>query len=109
MDAGMITHFGSFEEVREAGAAFALASSTGKTDTDKVVAVKESATGATVVDEEEDEELNWVNEQASRRGAYNFYLKCTGVLQSCGLFGLITIWSGLGIFATGYLSSACLD
>ncbi|KAJ7364754.1 P-loop containing nucleoside triphosphate hydrolase protein [Mycena albidolilacea] len=104
MDAGMITHFGSFEEVREAGAAFALASSTGETDTDKVVAVKESATAATVVDEEEDEELNWVNEQASRRGAYNFYLKCTGVLQSCGLFGLITIWSGLGIFATGYLS-----
>ncbi|KAJ7869699.1 P-loop containing nucleoside triphosphate hydrolase protein [Mycena olivaceomarginata] len=105
MDAGTITHFGSFEEVREAGATFALASAMGEADTEKgAVAVKEGATAATVVDEEEDEELNWASEQTSRRAAYAFYIKCTGVIRACGLFALITIWSAIGIFATAYLS-----
>ncbi|KAJ6527171.1 P-loop containing nucleoside triphosphate hydrolase protein [Mycena capillaripes] len=103
MDAGKITHFGSFEEVRDAGATFALASTAGKASTAHMVG-KESATAATVVDEEEDEELTWTIEQSSRRGAYAFYMKCTGVWRACGLFALITLWSGMGIFATGYLS-----
>jgi hypothetical protein len=109
MDAGTITHFGSFEEVREAGATFALASAMGEADAEKgAVAVKEGATAATVVDEEEDEELNWASEQTSRRAAYAFYIQCTGVIRACGLFALITIWSAIGIFATAYLSSARL-
>ncbi|KAF7360909.1 hypothetical protein MSAN_01120800 [Mycena sanguinolenta] len=105
MDAGTITHFGSFEEVRDAGATFALASANGETDVESGrVAVKEGATAATVVDEEVDEELNWAHEQVSRMGAYAFYMKCTGVVRASGLFALITIWSGIGIFVTAYLS-----
>ncbi|KAJ7224728.1 P-loop containing nucleoside triphosphate hydrolase protein [Mycena haematopus] len=105
MDVGTITHFGSFPEVRDAGATFALASAGGKADSENgQVAVKEGATAATVVDEEADEELNWVIEQASRLGAYAFYIKCTGVIRACGMFTLITIWSGIGLFVTAYLS-----
>ncbi|KAJ6470709.1 hypothetical protein DFH09DRAFT_1110735 [Mycena vulgaris] len=41
-------------------------------------AAKQNSTEATVVDEEKDEEEAWNSEQASRRGAYAFYAKCTG-------------------------------
>jgi hypothetical protein len=109
MEAGKITHFGSFEEVRDAGAAFALASNTAGDAPHSQVADKEGATEATVDDEEEDEELQWRNEQASRTRAYAFYMKCTGVVRACGLFALIMMWSGVGIFSTAYLSSTGLS
>jgi ABC-type sulfate/molybdate transport systems ATPase subunit len=107
MDAGKITHFGSFEQVRDAGATFALASTEGDADAGKnQVAEKQNATEAIVIDEEKDEEEAWSAEQASRRGAYTFYAKCTGFLQTGTLFALIILWSGVGLFATAYLSSA---
>lgn len=109
MDAGTITHFGSFEEVRDAGATFALASTAGETDAgNSQLAVKDSATAVDVVDEEEDEELNWTLEQASRTGAYAFYIRCTGVFRTTGMFALIAMWSGSAIFMTAYLSSMWL-
>ncbi|KAF8149760.1 hypothetical protein K438DRAFT_1988782 [Mycena galopus ATCC 62051] len=105
MDAGTITHFDSFEAVRDAGAMFALASTVGAADAgNSQLAVKESATAADVVDEEEDEELNWSLEQASRTGAYAFYIRCTGVFRAAGMFALIAMWSGSAIFMTAYLS-----
>ncbi|KAJ6612057.1 P-loop containing nucleoside triphosphate hydrolase protein [Mycena sp. CBHHK59/15] len=105
MDAGTITHFGSFEEVRDAGATFVLASIAEADAGNSQMAVIEGATAVTVVDEEEDEELNWTKEQASRRGAYAFYMKCTGVVRSFGLFALVAVWSGIGVFTTtAYLS-----
>ncbi|KAF7344066.1 p-loop containing nucleoside triphosphate hydrolase protein [Mycena venus] len=103
MDAGTITHFGSFEEVRDAGATFPLASIAGEAAHGQVL-VKEDATAATVVDEEQNEELKWAHEQTSRRSAYAFYIKCTGVAMACGLFALIAVWSGLGVFSMVYLS-----
>jgi ABC-type sulfate/molybdate transport systems ATPase subunit len=109
MDAGRITHFGSFEQVREAGATFASLASTaevGVRNGNGQVLAKEDATAATVVDEEQDEELHWTNEQTSRRGAYAFYMKCTGVARACGLFALIAVWGGTSIFSMAYLSSA---
>jgi energy-coupling factor transporter ATP-binding protein EcfA2 len=105
MDMGKITHFGSFEQVRDAGAMFALTSAGELAATNGQAVAKEAATAPTVVDEEKDEELNWTREQASRRSAYAFYMKCTGVLRVCGLLLLITIWSGTQIFAMVYLSS----
>ncbi|KAJ7216700.1 P-loop containing nucleoside triphosphate hydrolase protein [Mycena rebaudengoi] len=115
MDTGRITHFGSFEEVRDAGATFALASAAAEADAGNGQALaKESATAAIVVDDEEDEELNWVIEQSSRMGAYAFYIKCTGVVRACSMFALITVWSGFSVFVTAYLSmlasasSSCL-
>jgi hypothetical protein len=109
MEAGTITHFGSFEEVRDAGAAFALASTAGEADAgNSQLAVKETATAAEVVDEEEDEELNWTLEQASRTGAYAFYIRCTGVFRATGMFALIAMWSGSAVFMTAYLSSMWL-
>ncbi|KAJ7924025.1 P-loop containing nucleoside triphosphate hydrolase protein [Mycena leptocephala] len=104
MDVGKITHFGSFEQVRDAGATFALTSAGELAAKNGQVVAKEAATATTVVDEENDEELNWTREQASRRSAYAFYMKCTGVLRACGLLLLITIWSGTQIFAMVYLS-----
>ncbi|KAJ7139196.1 P-loop containing nucleoside triphosphate hydrolase protein [Mycena epipterygia] len=105
MDSGKITHFGSFEEVRDAGATFALASTAVETDAGKSqVEVKQNASEATVVDEEKEEEEAWTSEQASRRGAYAFYAKCTGYFQTVSLFALITVWSAVGLFATAYLS-----
>ncbi|KAJ6535718.1 P-loop containing nucleoside triphosphate hydrolase protein [Mycena capillaripes] len=102
MDAGKVSHFGSFDEVRDAGATFALASKPG---TERVEVVgTESATTAAVSDEEEDEELNWINEQASRKSAYAFYIKCTGIFRVCGLFAIVTVWNGVAIFAIAYLS-----
>lgn len=109
MEAGKITHFGSFEEVRDAGAAFALASNAAGDAPHRQVAGNESATAATLEDEEEDEELQWTNEQASRTGAYAFYIQCTGVVRTCGMFALITTWGGIGIFAMAYLSSRCFS
>jgi ABC-type sulfate/molybdate transport systems ATPase subunit len=107
MDTGRITHFGSFEEARDAGAMFALASAAGEADAGNGQALaKENATAAIVVDDEEDEELNWVIEQSSRMSAYAFYIKCTGVVRACSMFALITVWSGFGVFVTAYLSSA---
>ncbi|KAJ7149444.1 P-loop containing nucleoside triphosphate hydrolase protein [Mycena crocata] len=105
MDAGKITHFGSFEEVRDAGATFALASVGGDTNAgaDQVIA-EQKATEVTIVDEEEDEELKRTNKQASQLSAYTFYLKCTGVLHVCGFFALIVVWNGVTIFSTAYLS-----
>ncbi|KAJ6550467.1 P-loop containing nucleoside triphosphate hydrolase protein [Mycena vulgaris] len=105
MDAGTITHFGSFEEVRDAGATFVLASTAGEANAgNSPLAVKESATAADVVDEEEDEELNWTLEQASRTSAYAFYIRCTGVFRATGMFALIAMWSGSAILMTAYLS-----
>ncbi|KAJ7110721.1 P-loop containing nucleoside triphosphate hydrolase protein [Mycena crocata] len=105
MDAGKLTHFGSFEEVRDAGATFALASSGGDAGAGQgQVIAKEGATEATIIDEEKDEESNWVNEQESRLGAYAFYLKCTGVLHACALFALILVWNSVMLFSTAYLS-----
>ncbi|KAF7334709.1 hypothetical protein MVEN_02301600 [Mycena venus] len=111
MDSGTITHFGSFEEVRDAGATFALASlAREESDTGtghlEVKEVKESApaAGTVVAEEDEDEELIWANEQASRSSAYAFYIRCTGIFRTCGLFALIAVWSGMGIFGTAYLS-----
>ncbi|KAF7339150.1 hypothetical protein MVEN_01992000 [Mycena venus] len=104
MNAGKITHFGSFEQVRDAGATFALTSAGELAAQNGQVVAKEAATAPTVVDEEKDEELNWTREQASRWSAYAFYMKCTGVLRVCGLLLLITIWSGTQIFAMVYLS-----
>jgi hypothetical protein len=107
MDAGKITHFGSFEQVRDAGATFALASTAGDANTGKnQIATKQNATEATVIDEEKDEEEAWISEQASRSGAYTFYAKCTGFLHTGTVLTFITIWSGVGLFATAYLSSA---
>ncbi|KAJ6528440.1 P-loop containing nucleoside triphosphate hydrolase protein [Mycena capillaripes] len=103
MEAGRITHFGSFEEVRDAGATFALASTEGEAGAAHVIG-KESGTAATVVDEEEDEELHWINEQSSRMGAYAFYIRCTGVIRACTMFAVITVWSSASLFATAYLS-----
>ncbi|KAJ7664769.1 P-loop containing nucleoside triphosphate hydrolase protein [Mycena rosella] len=106
MDSGSIAHFGSFEEVRDAGAKFALASTAVDADAagKSRVGTAQNATEATVVDEEKEEEEAWISEQASRRGAYAFYAKCTGVLQTSGLLTLITAWSSVGLFATAYLS-----
>jgi ABC-type sulfate/molybdate transport systems ATPase subunit len=105
MDIGKITHFGSFEQVRDAGATFALTSAGELATKNGHIVAKEAATAPAVVDEENDEESNWTREQASRRSAYAFYMKCTGVLRACGLLLLITIWSGTQIFAMVYLSS----
>ncbi|KAF8195279.1 P-loop containing nucleoside triphosphate hydrolase protein [Mycena galopus ATCC 62051] len=104
MDLGKITHFGAFEQVRDAGATFALTSAGEFAAKYGQVAAKEAATAPTVAEEEKDEELNWTGEQASRWRAYAFYMKCTGVLRACGLLLLITIWSGTQIFAMVYLS-----
>ncbi|KAF7338983.1 hypothetical protein MVEN_01974500 [Mycena venus] len=107
MDAGTITHFGSFEQVREAGATFASLASTAEAgigNGNGQALAKEDATAATVVDEEQDEELHWANEQTSRRGAYAFYIKCTGVARACGLFALIAVWGGISVFSMAYLS-----
>ncbi|KAJ7164480.1 hypothetical protein C8R46DRAFT_313109 [Mycena filopes] len=104
MDAGTITHFGSFEEVRAAGATFALASTTGDAGHGGQVAAKEGGTAATVTDEELDEELNWNIEQSSRNGAYAFYIKCTGVFAFSVFITLIVLWSSAGVFSTAYLS-----
>ncbi|KAJ7788604.1 P-loop containing nucleoside triphosphate hydrolase protein [Mycena olivaceomarginata] len=93
MDSGTITHFGSFEEVRDAGATFALVSTAGEADAGQ--AAKQSSTAAAVEDyDEEDEEQDWANE-ASRKGA-----RCQGF----GMFALIVIWSGVGISTTAYMS-----
>ncbi|KAJ7164516.1 P-loop containing nucleoside triphosphate hydrolase protein [Mycena filopes] len=105
MDAGTITHFGSFEEVRAAGATFALASTTGDAGHGQgQVSAKEGGTAATVTDEELDEELNWNIEQSSRNGAYVFYIKSTGVFAFSVFIMLIVLWSSAGVFSTAYLS-----
>ncbi|KAJ6476003.1 P-loop containing nucleoside triphosphate hydrolase protein [Mycena vitilis] len=108
LDKGEMTHFGTFEEVRDAGATFALASPNGVSGAGHTVASKEAGTAATIVDEEADAELTWTIEQSSRLGAYAFYIRMTGVLRACGLFALITLWSASGVFATAYLSSELL-
>ncbi|KAJ7717538.1 P-loop containing nucleoside triphosphate hydrolase protein [Mycena maculata] len=95
---GTITHFGSFEQVRDAGATFALASTAASGG-------QANSTEATIIDEEKEEEEAWNSEQASRRGAYAFYVKCTGFFQTTSLLTLITVWSGIGLFSTAYLSS----
>ncbi|KAJ6492691.1 hypothetical protein DFH09DRAFT_1290842 [Mycena vulgaris] len=106
MDSGKITHFGSFEQVRDAGARFALASTAVEAGAEESpVMAKENGTETTVVvDEEKDEEEAWSFEQASRRGAYAFYAKCTGFFQTAALLALIAAWSGTELFSTAYLS-----
>ncbi|KAJ7186396.1 P-loop containing nucleoside triphosphate hydrolase protein [Mycena filopes] len=103
MNSGTIIHFGSFDEVRDAGATFALASTMREASASQIE-VKEGATAATVTDEEEDEELNWNIEQSSRNGAYAFYLRCTGVGRMAVLLTLIVLWTSAGVFSTAYLS-----
>ena len=104
MDVGTISHFGSLDEVRAAGATFALASSSGEAENGQV-ADKENATAATVAeDDEEEEELNWAIEQVSTLEPYEFYSKCTSVARSFCLIGLITLGSAFGIFVMAYPS-----
>ncbi|KAJ7203983.1 P-loop containing nucleoside triphosphate hydrolase protein [Mycena rebaudengoi] len=105
MDAGTLTHFGSFEQVLDASTAFALASAAVEGDAGKSrVAVAQNATEATVVDEEKEEEEAWNSEQASRRGAYKFYANCTGFVRTGILLAIITVSSGVSLFSTAYLS-----
>ncbi|KAJ7644824.1 P-loop containing nucleoside triphosphate hydrolase protein [Roridomyces roridus] len=114
MEAGTISHFGTFEQVRDSGATFALASNGGKSNGhgngNGHAAVQKPGGGAvaaevtTVVDEEKEEEKAWNTERASRRGAYTFYAKCTGYGHSAVVIGVITVSSTVGLFATGYLS-----
>ncbi|KAJ7036384.1 P-loop containing nucleoside triphosphate hydrolase protein [Mycena alexandri] len=105
MNSGTITNFGSFAEVRDAGAMFALASTARDTDTSKrQVKDHENATEATVVDEENEEEEAWGSEQRSRGGAYIFYAKCTGFFRTGCLLVIIAAESGVGIFSPAYLS-----
>jgi predicted cobalt transporter CbtA len=109
MDAGTLTHFGSFEQVLDASTAFALASAAVEGDAGKSrVAVAQNATEATVVDEEKEEEEAWNSEQASRRGAYKFYANCTGFVRTGILLAIITVSSGVSLFSTAYLSSTWL-
>ncbi|KAJ7747833.1 P-loop containing nucleoside triphosphate hydrolase protein [Mycena metata] len=103
MDSGTITHFGSFEEVRDAGATFALGSAAVDSSHGQIM-TKETATAATVTDEELDEELNWNIEQSSKSGAYTFYMKCTGLVWVALFFASIVVRSSIAIFSTAYLS-----
>ncbi|KAK7018259.1 P-loop containing nucleoside triphosphate hydrolase protein [Favolaschia claudopus] len=104
MDAGTITHWGTFEAVRDAGAHFAL--NTGNGEAEKaVVAAKEAVTAAAVVeDDEEEEELNWANEQTSRMAAYAFYIQCSGVVRTGIFLAVIAAGSAAGIFVSAYPS-----
>ncbi|KAJ7759637.1 P-loop containing nucleoside triphosphate hydrolase protein [Mycena metata] len=103
MEAGTVAHFGSFEDVRDAGATFALASSIGEAvHGDRIT--KEAATTATIIDEEQDEELNWNIEQASRNGAYAFYVKCTGVVRVGIFLAFVVMMTATMGFSMIYLS-----
>ncbi|KAJ6537171.1 P-loop containing nucleoside triphosphate hydrolase protein [Mycena capillaripes] len=103
MSAGRIKHFGSFEEVRDAGATFALASNAGEAGAAYIIN-KESGTAATIVDEEEDEEWHWINEQPSRMVAYALYFSL-----SCVAVGLAYVGYTLGTFTAPHIHAAELD
>ncbi|KAJ7747834.1 P-loop containing nucleoside triphosphate hydrolase protein [Mycena metata] len=104
MDAGTITHFGSFEEVRDVGATFALASPGDDAGGHSQGVSKKSATAVDITDEEEDEELNWSIDQASKSSASIFYAKCTGFLRTAGFLTLLVTWSSVSLVSTAYLS-----
>ncbi|KAJ7031487.1 P-loop containing nucleoside triphosphate hydrolase protein, partial [Mycena alexandri] len=104
VDAGTITHFGSFEEVRDAGATFLLASLGDDAGGNSQGVSKRSATPAAIPDEEEDEEVNWSIGQASRSSVYMFYAKCTGFVRMGGFLTLLVTWSSVSLFSTAYLS-----
>ncbi|KAJ7624899.1 P-loop containing nucleoside triphosphate hydrolase protein [Roridomyces roridus] len=102
MESGRVAHFGSFEQVRAAGATFALASLA--VEAKAQVMAEQNSTEATIVDEEKEEEEAWSAEQISRRGAYLFYAKCAGYVQIAILGGFILGWGLANVSAVVYLS-----
>ncbi|KAJ7138597.1 P-loop containing nucleoside triphosphate hydrolase protein [Mycena filopes] len=109
MAGGTITHFGSFEQVRDAGATLALASNATGSDAGNnrmQISTHEKAAAevATVVDEEKEEEEAWTAEQASASGAYTFYARCTGLYRTGSLFLIIAAESAVTLFSPAYLA-----
>lgn len=88
MDAGKITHFGSFEEVRDAGAAFALAAKTGTSKELEAQSTETTKSDEMEVAEEEDEEMLWENGKTSKWGAYAFFFSAVGPLFTIVVAGL---------------------
>ena len=80
MDAGRITHFGSFEEVRDAGAAFALAARAGTSHKVEAQSTETKKSEEMQVAEEEDEEMLWEKSKTSKWGAYAFFFAAAGPL-----------------------------
>ncbi|KAK7008519.1 hypothetical protein R3P38DRAFT_2643731 [Favolaschia claudopus] len=114
MAGGTITHFGTFEEVREAGATLALINTAAEAELATApgkdqLAVRKEATIASsaaqdeFIDEDEEAEIEWVNERESRMGAYAFYARCTGVWRAGSVVAFITIWSTTGIATTAFM------
>ena len=83
MDAGRIAHFGSFEEVRNAGAAFALAARAGTSNVEvKAQSTEIEKLDEMVVVEEEDEEMLWEKSKTPKWAAYKFFLRAIGPLAT---------------------------
>ena len=80
MDAGRITHFGSFEEVRDAGAAFALAARAGTSHEVEAQTTEIKSSDEMQIAEEEDEEMLWEKSKTSKWGAYRFFFTAVGPL-----------------------------
>ncbi|KAK7045035.1 P-loop containing nucleoside triphosphate hydrolase protein [Favolaschia claudopus] len=114
MAGGTITHFGTFEQVREAGATLALINTAAEAElttapgNDQLAVQKEAATASSAaqdefIDEDEEAEMEWVNERESRMGAYAFYARCTGVWRAGSVVAFITMWSMTGIATTAFM------
>jgi len=99
MDAGRITHFGSFEEVRDAGAAFALAARAGTSHKVEAQSTETKKSDEMQVAEEEDEEMLWEKSKTSRWGAYTFFFAAVGplftILVTALTFCLSVVKAGL--------------
>lgn len=106
LESGLITHFGSFEEVRDAGATFALASNqAGETSKSTEDIVKADTLISEVMTEDvDDEALVWAAEQGPKYSAYNFYWRCTGSWLASTLIAAIVLTSAVQLGSNGYLT-----
>lgn len=102
---GKVTHYGSFEEARNAGATFALASKAGQAVKPTEDIVKAYTNFPDILTEdEEDEELTWASEQAPKYAVYKLYLKCTGGWYASMLIMLVMLSNATGLGSNGYLT-----
>lgn len=88
MASGKISQFGTFEQVRDSGDPFALASLVRESaEVEAEKSKKDDSLDSILQDEEVDEELLWANDKNRKTAAFKFFFSAVGV-RGCFLLGV---------------------
>lgn len=108
MSSGKITQFGTFDQVRESGDPFALASLVGESaEVETQQAKKDDAFDSVSEEEEVDEELLWTNDKNKKWAAFRFFFGAVGIRECIILGSFVLLLAAVQAGLQGYLQREC--